>query len=100
MNTAWKYVTVSPVRNEGKQIRWVVKLEQSDHYCGYHPLFLLAKGVRRLFFPPCVLCGVGIPWGCFRNYFRTAEQFPENNIIRFLQTEQVKRLTMREGIWR
>jgi len=80
--------------------KWAVKLGQSDYYCGYHPLFLLAKGVRRLFFPPYVLGGVGILWGYFRNYFRTAEQFPEKDIIRFLQTEQVKWLTMREGIWR
>lgn len=80
--------------------KWAVKLGQSDHYCGYHPLFLLAKGVRRLLFPPYVLGGVGILWGYFRNYFRTAEQFPEKDIVRFLRNEQMKRLTMRGGIWR
>ena len=50
--------------------KWALKLGQSDYYCGYHPLFLLAKGVRRLFLPPYVLGGVGILWGYFRNYFR------------------------------
>jgi len=80
--------------------KWAVKLGQSDHYCGYHPLFLLAKGVRRLFFPPYILGGVGILWGYFRNYFGKLEQFPEKDVVRFLQKEQMKRLTMREGIWR
>lgn len=80
--------------------KWAVKLGQSDHYCGYHPLFLLAKGVRRLFFPPYILGGVGILWGYFRNYFGKVEQFPEKDIVRFLQVEQMKRLTKGEGIWR
>jgi glycosyltransferase involved in cell wall biosynthesis len=80
--------------------RWAIKLGQSDYYCGYHPLFLLAKGLRRLFLPPYVVGGVGILWGYFGNYLRGAERFPEEDVVHFLRNEQLKRLTWRGGIWR
>ena len=79
--------------------KWAVKLGRSDYYCGYHPIFLLAKGVRRLFLPPFVVGGVGVIWGYFKNYFINAEQYQEKDIIQFLRDEQIKKLTLRKGIW-
>lgn len=80
--------------------RWAIKLGMSNYYCGYSPLFILAKGIRRIFVSrPRVLGGLGVMFGYFWCYLAGAERYGDDDLIRYIRREQVKRLLFQKGLW-
>jgi len=63
-----------------------------DHHLGYHPLFFLAKSVRRFRSPPVILGGLlmlcGYAWAVLS---RKPIKVP-GEVVRYLQREQMERL--------
>lgn len=83
------------------KFQWAIKCGENNHYCGYHPLFVLAKGVRRIVKrDPYLSYGLGIILGFFSCYLRKEERYGGSEIIKYLRKEQMKRLLFRPGIWR
>ncbi len=82
-------------------LKWAMKQGRSDYYCGYHPLFVLAKGIRRIFFErPYLIDGMGGIFGYFLGYINNEDRYGELGVIKYLRKEQIKALMFRPGIWR
>lgn len=86
--------------NTGK-FNWAIKCGKGNYYCGYHPLFVLAKGLRRMILKrPYLVDGIGIMVGFFSSYLKRDERYEDLEIIEYLRKEQIKRLLFRPGIWK
>jgi glycosyltransferase involved in cell wall biosynthesis len=82
--------------------RWrgLVKNGQADYIVGYHPLFFVAKCVRRAFMSPYLIGAVGLGYGFLRGYLEHAPRVEDREFIRYLRRQQMSRLLCRETIWR
>jgi biofilm PGA synthesis N-glycosyltransferase PgaC len=80
--------------------KWAVKCGKSDYYCGYHPLFILVKGIKRFFKKPYLIDGMGILFGYFKSYLNKDERYEDSAVIEYLRKEQIKTLMFRRSIWR
>jgi biofilm PGA synthesis N-glycosyltransferase PgaC len=78
---------------------WTIMGGKSDYYCGYHPLFVITKGIKRMFQRPYMIGGFGIIYGFFKEYIRNGEQIKDNDLIKFIQKQQFNKLTFRKSIW-
>ena len=79
--------------------KWAIMGGKSDYYCGYHPLFIIAKGVKRIFQRPYIIGGLLIIYGYFNEYIKNGERIKDDDLIKFIQKQQINRLTLRESIW-
>jgi poly-beta-1,6-N-acetyl-D-glucosamine synthase len=82
--------------------RWggIVKNGKTDYVSGYHPLFLLAKSCARLFQQPYLVGSAGLVYGYVRAYLERIPRVDDPALIRYLQQQQLARLTGRETIWK
>lgn len=82
--------------------RWggLVKDGKIDYVSGYHPLFLIAKSVRRLFRRPYFLGGFAIFYGYMSAHFSRTPRVNDPDLIRYLRRQQLARLFGGETIWR
>lgn len=71
-----------------------------NHVCGYHPLFVLAKCVKRMFWRAQMLHSTGLLWGFVLGRIRRVPQIEDKALIRFLQEQQLRRLLLRPTIWK
>lgn len=77
-----------------------VKNGHSDYVVGYHPLFFLAKCVRRLFQAPLVIGGLALGYGFLRCYLKGVPRLDDQEFIRFIRDQQLRRLFKPKTIWR
>lgn len=70
------------------------KIEQGygAHYMGYHPLYTIARGIRRMSSPPYVIGGMAMILAHFVAWARRREQLPDPSVIRFIHRTQLKQL--------
>jgi biofilm PGA synthesis N-glycosyltransferase PgaC len=68
--------------------------------CGYHPLFVLARCLYRLFRKPYVLGSLAILFGFLKSYFAHTPQVNDELLIRYLRKQQLRRLFGMQTIWR
>lgn len=81
-----------PTGQVGGGWRDAVKNGRSDYYLGYHPLFMLAKCLRRLFRKPYFVDGAGHLAGFVSGYVNRRPQLADRNTIRYLRRQQMVRL--------
>jgi glycosyltransferase involved in cell wall biosynthesis len=79
--------------------KWTIILGKANYYCGYHPLFVVAKCIKRMFKIPYIIGGLGILYGYFNDYIKNSEQVNDRDVINFIQKEQINKLTFRKSIW-
>jgi glycosyltransferase involved in cell wall biosynthesis len=82
--------------------RWggIVKNGKTDYVSGYHPLFVIAKSCARLFQRPYVVGSVGLVYGYVQARMERTPQVDDPELIRYLQRQQLAKLTGRETIWK
>lgn len=82
--------------------RWgaLVKDGKADYVSGYHPLFILAKCAVRLFRYPFVLSSITHLFGYLSAYLQHLPRVDDPQLIRYLQSQQLARLSGRATIWR
>ena len=82
--------------------RWggLVKDGKIDYVSGYHPLFLGAKSVRRLFRRPYLLCSFALLYGYISAYWQQIPRVDEPDVIRYLRRQQLAKLFGGETIWK
>jgi biofilm PGA synthesis N-glycosyltransferase PgaC len=70
------------------------RIEQGyeSHYMGYHPLFLIARGVRHMFHRPYVVGGLAMIVAYFIAGLRRRERLPDPAVIRFIRHTQMRQL--------
>ena len=67
---------------------------------GYHPLFLLASCLRRLIQKPYVAGSAAMFYGFLRSYCVRMPRVTDTQLIKYLRTQQLRRLCGLETIWR
>jgi biofilm PGA synthesis N-glycosyltransferase PgaC len=78
----------------------LVKNGRANYISGYHPLFVLAKCIARLFQRPYFVSSFGILYGFLSGYWQGIPQVDDSEMIRYLRGQQMNRLLGRETIWR
>jgi biofilm PGA synthesis N-glycosyltransferase PgaC len=79
-------------------LRARIREGRHDYFLGTHPLFALAKSIRRLKEPPFVVGAVARTYGFFRPFFRSEPKQVPEEFIEFLRREQMGRLRRFVGL--
>lgn len=78
----------------------MIKHGIANYVSGYHPLFMLLKCIKRAFQPPYIIGSIALGLGFINGYIKKVEQISDRKLINYLRQEQMKRLTLRESIWK
>jgi hypothetical protein len=70
-----------------------------SYVAGYHPLYMAARCFRQLFRPPHFLGSIGLMWGYVEGYLRRIPRPADRALIEYLREQQLRRLSLRHGIW-
>jgi glycosyltransferase involved in cell wall biosynthesis len=73
---------------------------RGSYISGYHPVYMLSKCVKRVFERPVLIQSLGLAAGFFSSYFGGVEQIKDRDLIRYLRSQQMKRLLGQRSIWR
>jgi biofilm PGA synthesis N-glycosyltransferase PgaC len=68
---------------------------KAAYFCGAHPLFALARGIRLTARPPYVLGGLFYLKGYVAQWLRRAPQYAEKDVTSAVRTSQLRRLALR-----
>jgi len=83
---------------DGTWRNWV-KNGRANYITGYHPLFMLAKCVKRIFSAPYVIGAAGLGWGYVQGALQRVPQVPDPALIKYVREQQLRKLTGRPSIW-
>jgi glycosyltransferase involved in cell wall biosynthesis len=84
---------------DGNWRNWF-KNGRANYITGYHPLFMLAKSVKRTFLNrPFFVESIALMAGFFSGYINGIPQAPDDQAIRYLRQQQVRRLLLRSSIY-
>lgn len=78
----------------------LVKNGRANYICGYHPLFMMLKCVRRLRFRPYLVGSAALLYGFVSGYLQRIPQVDDQRTIKYLRQQQLARLSGRESIWK
>jgi poly-beta-1,6-N-acetyl-D-glucosamine synthase len=78
----------------------LVKYGRANYICGYHPVFMVSKCVRRLVQRPFVVASFGLMYGFLSGYIKHIPQVDDRATIDYLRRQQLNRLFRRQTIWR
>jgi len=67
---------------------------------GYHPLFMLLRGVYRMIHKPYIIGGLAMIWGYVSSYLRRMKQIDDPELIQYLRRQQINKLLFRKTIWK
>jgi biofilm PGA synthesis N-glycosyltransferase PgaC len=76
-----------------------VKNGLANYISGYHPLFLIAKCLRRIGRQPYLLGASGILYGYITGYLKRIPRVKDRALIHYLRKQQLRRLVGRSSIW-
>lgn len=77
----------------------LVKYGRANYICGYHPLFMFGKCVRRLSGKPMIVGSFALMYGYVTGYLKRIPQVDDPAAIAYLRRQQLNRLTGRASIW-
>jgi len=80
--------------------RSLVKYGRANYICGYHPLFMFFKCVRRIGKKPYLLGSIGLMCGFVSGYLKRVPQVDDPAAIKYIRGQQVSRLLGRASIWK
>lgn len=95
-----RVIHIRPTGAEQGVWRDGVKNGRANYVTGYHPLFMLAKCVRRLFRKPYVIGAVALLYGFLTGYLRNIPRVEDKMLIRYVHQQQFRRLCLLESIWK
>lgn len=77
-----------------------VKNGLANYITGYHPLFMLCKCFRRLFYKPYGKQALGLSCGFLKGYLKRVPRAADPAAIMYLRDQQWRALTLRHSLWR
>lgn len=89
-----------PTQTARGRLRGCRNVGRAAYFTGYHPLFLLARVVRRLGRPPYLIGGVFEALGYLQGYASKRPRVDDPALIQYLRRQQLNRLIGRETIWK
>ena len=84
---------------DGNWKNWF-KNGRANYITGYHPLFMTAKCLKRVFEKPVGIGAAGLFFGFMSGYFQRIPQVPDPELIRYVRRQQLRRLFLQKSIWR
>jgi poly-beta-1,6-N-acetyl-D-glucosamine synthase len=72
--------------------RDAVKNGESEYFSGYHPVFMIAKCLRKAFTKPYFTVGAGLFYGFVSSYLTKSPQVDDKALVRHLRRRQLRRL--------
>lgn len=72
---------------------------RANYITGYHPIFMLAKCVKRALYKPILLQSMALLAGFCSGYFKRIPRVTDAEAIRYLRQQQIRRLLMRPSIY-
>jgi len=73
---------------------------RANYICGYHPLFMILKCVRRVTMKPYLIQSLALFWGFISGYVQGIRQVDDRATIAYLRRQQLGRLMGGATIWR
>lgn len=73
---------------------------RANYICGYHPLFMMLKCVKRIFQRPFLVGSAGLAAGFLTGYLKGLPQVADRDVIRYLRQQQMQRLRFKQSIWK
>jgi len=83
---------------DGNWHNWF-KNGRANYITGYHPLFMLAKCAKRALRKPILLESMALLAGFCSGYLKRIPQVPDDEVIRYLRRQQIRRLLLRSSIY-
>jgi hypothetical protein len=83
---------------DGTWRNWV-KNGRANYMTGYHPIFMLAKSLKRSVRSPILLGSIGLLFGYCSGYMGRVPRAADNDTICYLRRQQVRRLLRRPSIY-
>jgi poly-beta-1,6-N-acetyl-D-glucosamine synthase len=83
---------------DGNWRNWF-KNGRANYITGYHPLFMLAKCIKRAFKKPILIESIALMAGFCSGYLKRIPQAPDTDAISYLRQQQLKRLLFRPSIY-
>jgi glycosyltransferase involved in cell wall biosynthesis len=77
-----------------------IKKGRANYICGYHPLFMFLKFLKRLFSRPFLIDAVGLLYGYLGSYFSKIPQTSDKDVIKYIQQQQINLLFGKKTIWK
>jgi biofilm PGA synthesis N-glycosyltransferase PgaC len=77
----------------------MVKNGRGDYVCGYHPLFEMAKCIKRFVQKPYIIGSVALLYGYLSGYWKRVPRVDDDELIAYLRRQQLNRLLLRDSIW-
>ncbi|MCP4538177.1 MAG: glycosyltransferase family 2 protein [Chloroflexi bacterium] len=62
------------------------------YYMGYHPLYMIARGIRRMVSQPYVIGGIAMILTFFADWLMGREQLPDPSVIDYVRRTQLRQL--------
>lgn len=79
--------------------RALVKYGRANYICGYHPIFMFAKCLRRIPKKPRIIGAVVLLYGYVSGFAKRVPRVDDQAAIAYLRRQQWNRLTGRKSIW-
>lgn len=73
---------------------------RGSYISGYHPLYMIAKCIRRLWCRPVLVQSAGLCAGFFSSYLGRVDQIADRDLIRYLRKQQLRRMVGLRSVWR
>jgi biofilm PGA synthesis N-glycosyltransferase PgaC len=83
----------------GQWQNWI-KNGRACYLVGYHPLFIVARAILRLFKEPYLVASVGMLWGFVGAALTRSEKVASAEVVRYLRGQQLRRLSGMSSIWK
>ncbi len=85
--------------NEGTW-RDYAKNGRANYICGYHPLFMLMKCLKRLPQRPYFVASIALAWGYISSSFNDTKRANDAPTIQYLRKQQLRRLLLMDTVWK
>jgi poly-beta-1,6-N-acetyl-D-glucosamine synthase len=80
--------------------RNAIKNGRANYISGYHPAFMLLKCGRRLLDRPYGVVAAGLLYGFVTGYLKRMAQVNDPALLTYIRSQQIRRLLLRESIWK
>ena len=94
--TDLKVLHLRPVGADTGKIKGKIETGRAAYFIGYHPLFMLARGLRRMADKPYVLGGLALLGGYFGDWLTRRERVDDPELINYVRQAQLRALTLRD----
>jgi len=77
-----------------------IKNGKANYICGYHPLFMFVKFLRRLFIKPYFLQAFGLLYGYISGFINRIKPIEDRQLVSYLRNQQLRRIFNLKTIWK